>query len=233
MNGKTHRLVGIATVGAIGLIYPTLALGTVTLTPMVGLLMADVGSKIADVDIERSEYGNKFPLLAKIFKHRGFTHTGLIVLLQLIAFYFVYKTHITPKQAMVEFVILFFVFQGSLVCSIGLKLIKKLFKRNKLINVLLHLIPLALTIVIYALIKDDLTRIHNVFCSVMFGFIVAYISHILADMCNRKGIPLFYPFTKKHFHIAKVKTGTWEEIVFGIIYILFIVVTVFGIKCYF
>ena len=38
------------------------------------------------------------------------------------------------------------------------------------------------------------------------AFSIGMASHLLLDMFNIKGIPLFYPM-KKRFHLAKIKTG--------------------------
>ena len=48
----------------------------------------------------------------------------------------------------------------------------------------------------------------------MFGFIVGWVVHILADLCNRKGVPLFWPFYRKRVHIASFLTSSWQEYVF-------------------
>lgn len=39
------------------------------------------------------------------------------------------------------------------------------------------------------------------------GTLLGYLSHLLLDSLNRAGIPLLYPFTKRKFHIACLKTG--------------------------
>lgn len=41
-------------------------------------------------------------------------------------------------------------------------------------------------------------------------FLIGMGSHLLLDLCNKKGIPLLYPFPKR-FHIASVKTGGAAE----------------------
>ena len=37
---------------------------------------------------------------------------------------------------------------------------------------------------------------------VLFGFLIAYLSHIVADMFNKKGVPILWPITKHHFYVA-------------------------------
>lgn len=89
MNGVTHRAVGVSTVAAIALLtYPSIQFDGSTIYPIAGLVLADMGSKLADVDIEGSSYGKKFPwltkdwpLIGRIVTHRGVTHTGLTLIL--------------------------------------------------------------------------------------------------------------------------------------------------------
>lgn len=40
----------------------------------------------------------------------------------------------------------------------------------------------------------------------IWAFLFGVASHLLLDMLNKKGIPLFYP-SSKHYHIAHFKTG--------------------------
>lgn len=51
--------------------------------------------------------------------------------------------------------------------------------------------------------------------SLLFGFEIGYLAHILADMFNKKGVPILWPFTKAKLHIACVKTAsTPQQVVF-------------------
>lgn len=53
----------------------------------------------------------------------------------------------------------------------------------------------------------------------LLGFEVGYVAHIIADAFNKKGVPLFWPLTSSHIHIASVLTGSWEEKVFLLLWI--------------
>lgn len=55
--------------------------------------------------------------------------------------------------------------------------------------------------------------------SLLFGLLVGWVSHLMADICNKKGIPILWPITSKKLHIATFKTGTWQEGVFLLIWI--------------
>lgn len=48
----------------------------------------------------------------------------------------------------------------------------------------------------------------------LMGFGVGYIAHIVADMFNKKGVPLLWPVYPSHIHIGSVLTGSWQESVF-------------------
>lgn len=45
------------------------------------------------------------------------------------------------------------------------------------------------------------------------GLTLGYLSHLLLDMLNPRGVPLFYPLTKDKYKIAKIRTGEWGEYV--------------------
>ena len=55
--------------------------------------------------------------------------------------------------------------------------------------------------------------------SFIFGFLLGWLTHIFADLFNKKGVPLLWPFTSKKFHIASFKTRTWHEAVFTVIWL--------------
>jgi membrane-bound metal-dependent hydrolase YbcI (DUF457 family) len=46
------------------------------------------------------------------------------------------------------------------------------------------------------------------------GFCIGWLSHLMADTFNRKGVPWLYPLSKKHFHLSSFVTGTNDEKVF-------------------
>ncbi|MFJ8531234.1 metal-dependent hydrolase [Bacillus sp. NPDC094106] len=65
------------------------------------------------------------------------------------------------------------------------------------------------------------TTFFNGYLQVMYsqfviGVTVGYLSHLLLDSMTKSGVPLLYPFTKKHFRIAKFKTNRDEFIVSSI-----------------
>lgn len=52
--------------------------------------------------------------------------------------------------------------------------------------------------------------------SICLGFLIGTLSHLLLDTFNYKGIMWLYPLTKKHYHIASIKTRTFGETAFMI-----------------
>ncbi|MGL4737307.1 MAG: metal-dependent hydrolase [Cellulosilyticaceae bacterium] len=55
------------------------------------------------------------------------------------------------------------------------------------------------------------------------GITIGYVSHILLDMLNPRGVPLIYPITKEKYKIARIHTGEWGEYVVASILIVRIV----------
>ena len=53
----------------------------------------------------------------------------------------------------------------------------------------------------------------------LLGLNVGWSAHIVADLFNRKGVPLFWPLTNKHVHIACFLTSSWQEVVFIILWL--------------
>lgn len=85
-------------------------------------------------------------------------------------------------------------------------------------------ILLALTLFIeHGIIKGTVPTLVRpllaVIASIPFGLFLGWIMHIIADMFNSKGVPLFWPLSKSKIHIASVKTRSWQEYVFAFIVI--------------
>ena len=65
-----------------------------------------------------------------------------------------------------------------------------------------------LYVLLYALMSMVLPQ------AICLGFLIGTISHLVLDTFNYKGIMWMYPLSRKHFHIASIKTRTTMEIVF-------------------
>ena len=53
--------------------------------------------------------------------------------------------------------------------------------------------------------------------NICLGFLIGTMSHLILDSFNYKGVMWLYPLTKKHFHIASIKTRGFGETMFLII----------------
>ena len=71
-----------------------------------------------------------------------------------------------------------------------------------------------LYIVLYMLMSIVLPK------AVCLGFLIGTLSHLVLDTFNYKGIMWLYPFTKKHYHIASIKTRTFGETAFMVAMII-------------
>lgn len=65
-----------------------------------------------------------------------------------------------------------------------------------------------LYVVLYVLMSMVLPQ------AICLGFLIGTISHLVLDTFNYKGIMWMYPFSRKHFHIASIKTRTTMETIF-------------------
>lgn len=53
---------------------------------------------------------------------------------------------------------------------------------------------------------------------ITMGIVIGYMSHILLDTLNPRGVPLLYPLTKEKYKIGRIHTGEWgEDVVAGIL----------------
>ncbi|MDR1523302.1 MAG: metal-dependent hydrolase [Endomicrobium sp.] len=52
----------------------------------------------------------------------------------------------------------------------------------------------------------------------ILGLNIGWVAHILADMFNKKGVPLLWPVYLGKIHIASLVTGTWHEAPFILIW---------------
>lgn len=44
--------------------------------------------------------------------------------------------------------------------------------------------------------------------SLIFGFEIGYVAHIVADLFNKKGVPLLWPVIPTKIHVASIKTAS-------------------------
>ena len=73
-------------------------------------------------------------------------------------------------------------------------------------------------IVLYYLMSMVLPQV------ICLGFLIGTLSHLVLDTFNYKGIMWLYPLTKKHYHIASIKTRSFGESVFTVLMVAIAVV---------
>lgn len=94
------------------------------------------------------------------------------------------------------------------------KIISKLLTHRGFTHTLV--IPILLVLLQYFLMDHHILLLPDL----VFGFNVGWVVHIIADMFNRKGVPILWPFTKRHFHVANILTSTGQEYVFIVFWIV-------------
>lgn len=62
--------------------------------------------------------------------------------------------------------------------------------------------------------------------NIALGFFVGTLSHLILDTFNSKGIMWLWPITRKHFHIASIRTRTSGETIFMFVMIVLTVLFV-------
>jgi inner membrane protein len=72
------------------------------------------------------------------------------------------------------------------------------------------LVPALLAVLIWWILPKNIPLLPTV----VLGFGVGYVVHIVADMFNSKGVPILWPLAKAHIAIASLKTRSWHEFVF-------------------
>ena len=144
MNGKTHTVIAEATMVGITVTCTTLKIRGMTIYPGIGILPASIAAVLADIDLQSSSLGRKYPLISNLCTHRGFTHTGVVGCT-------IYALFLATSGAKIG------------VCT-------------------------------------------SIAQSLLFGFAVAYISHIIADLMNGKGVPLLWPIISNKIHLMRIVT---------------------------
>lgn len=208
MTGKTHVAVGCLTMACIAAKnVDGFTVHETTVMPLVALMTTAVGSYLPDIDIPQSHLGQKYQFISKRLKHRGLTHEWYVIPLILFAL-FIATAFIPSDKAIIVNALLLAFFIASIV---GL-IYPALRKGNIDLYDLVHG-GLMLSAVI-GLIED--MKNTTTIASLMFGLLFGWLMHIFADLFNGPGVPLIPGM--KNVHIMSVKTRSWEEIVWFLVY---------------
>jgi inner membrane protein len=68
-----------------------------------------------------------------------------------------------------------------------------------------------LGLILISLLGKHLVNLGWINLNIWSGLIVGYISHLLSDMLNAQGIPLFYPNDKRFKFHLNITTNSWQE----------------------
>lgn len=88
------------------------------------------------------------------------------------------------------------------------KIISKLLTHRGFTHTLV--VPMLLVLLQYWLMSLPIPVLPDL----VFGYNVGWLIHIIADMFNKKGVPVLWPLTKTHFHVASVLTSSKQEYFF-------------------
>lgn len=213
MNGKTHSTVGGMTAGL--LVAHALSKGdlafefnNITVHTLVAIYPAMVGGILPDMDMPNSRSGRY------VRKFLNISITGSAAILAVLGILSIIRKSIS---GLLLPTIIYLTLTSIL--SVTLKTFSHRKQTHYGIVALLLFLPF-----LWCSQKATGHILYDIFGSGLLGFWLGWLSHIIADSFNKKGVPWLFPFSSKHYHIATVKTGTKEEEVFRYISIGFFVV---------
>lgn len=193
MTGKTHVICSTAAVTAFALGRKEgFDLSVVHIFPLISVVPAAIGALLPDIDIPQSRLGSKFRFLSKHLKHRGITHALLIPTALYLGMFSVQAATVGMALAILVGLLIGMVYG---------------WKRGGIVGIVLMLLAWMLP---------------DVGSSILFGLASGWTLHIVQDMFNTKGLPLFWPFSQHRFLfpvVCIVKTRHWTEYVFMLLWL--------------
>ncbi|WPS85455.1 metal-dependent hydrolase (plasmid) [Brevibacillus halotolerans] len=85
-------------------------------------------------------------------------------------------------------------------------------------------ITVALTTLFVLITNYFVNGIFQLFCLILLaGCMTGALSHIFLDSLTKSGVPLLYPFSKRHYRLASLTTGGIGEILVTLLMILVVV----------
>jgi len=224
MNGTTHMTIGGLTGGLI--LAQTMASNTLSLNfsgyeiyPLIVTVAAAIGGLAPDVDIAHSKAGR--------FLRSGLRMTLAASAIFLLAMVFMPQTGIAFLDGAVA--------RGAEVnrgvplvlaafCGLIMLIIEKSKHRgftHTIVGLLLVASPL-----LFMLITGVMFVGADIAVSAQIGFVLGWLSHMVADTFNRGGVPWLWPVLKKRFRVMRIRTGSGMESKFAV------VCTLLFILCY-
>jgi inner membrane protein len=204
MNGYTHIVVG----GLSGAIPVAMSIAEKKLGfsisaehvyyPLIGMLPAIAGSLGPDIDLPNSKGGKA----VRLFLKSSITFFGIVSLGLAVYLCFIDKL-IRPVKVLFPVIAAFVI-----LCLIRLLLPVAKHRRGTHSGLALLILMLPILYIIGYMPGNALT---DALFSIWTGFCIGWISHLLADTFNRKGVPWFYPLDGRYYHIANIVTGSKRE----------------------
>ena len=206
MNYKAHQVGGISLTLSATILQHGIPTDSRTLLMTALTIGAGVaGALLPDIDEPSSKYGKRIPHLSGTLKsiagHRGFFHTPLAIAVLWEGVLLLKGLSVnlsTGSYFILGLVVVLFIGSLSIVWN----------HRGRLLST-----GLIYAVIGYLWIKNyQYISPGTVYEWVLEGVVVGYISHLLMDMTNATGIPLFYPITNKKYHLLTLKTNKDEWI---------------------
>jgi len=189
MRGKTHAAIGFiigASVTAYGIVQGDFSLALV-------LVSAPPAAMLPDADHAKSKAGKlRKRLISMSTFALGIISTATLLFLRGYLFESLFAI---PMLILITFflsVAVYFLRQS--------KPVKKIFKFSMKHRGLSHTLVIPLLVAIIAIIIND--RYAEL---ILYGFIVGYMSHIIADCFTPRGCPILFPFSDKSICFLKSK----------------------------
>ena len=191
------------------------SIGEHTIYPFVSVIPAIIGAIGPDVDMPRSKSGRK----VRVFLKTSMTISGTAVLL--LAVYAILGEY---GERVFDILLPCLIFFASACCiSMFVAASKHRRETHSALVMFILLLPN-----IYIIRFTEATLFTSALLSAWLGFCIGWLSHLLADSFNKKGVPWFYPFRKKYYRISSIVTGTEGEKVFRVFCVI-LFVTVYAV----
>ncbi|MDR2534929.1 MAG: metal-dependent hydrolase [Treponema sp.] len=206
MNGYTHMVIGGLCGGlpvALSIAEKKLGftIGEHYIYPFAGVFPAVIGALGPDIDTPKSRGGKKL----RFFLKTAITISGIMLLLLSI-----YIGIGVNGEELFNILVPCAVFFGVSCCvSMFVAMSKHRRETHSGLMMLILLLPN-----VYIVRFTSATLFTSVLLSIWSGFCIGWLSHLIADSFNKKGVPWLYPFSKKYYRISNFITGTEGEHIF-------------------
>ncbi len=184
------------------------------------ILFVIVGSLLPDIDHPNSQISKKIPIITKLLRHRGVTHSLLAVVILYLLITLI-DLGLRFFDQILPIILLYFAFVGAwfgfAIFQNSLIQIQKFsgnFFSKKQIG-LASLIVFLVLLVWLGRIYHFSFEIQNLITGLWFIFF-GYVVHLLGDFLTKEGIPLFWPIKHK-FGLKLFRTNSIIESILGLI----------------